>query len=70
MARDEPGIGFYLPEIYRLRGECLLALSGNNKDEARQAFASACEIADRQGAIILERRAEACLAELVSSDLR
>lgn len=22
---DEPGIGFYLPEIYRLRGECLLA---------------------------------------------
>jgi predicted ATPase len=67
---DEPGIGFYLPEIYRLRGECLLALSGNNKDEARQAFASAYEIADRQGAIILERRAEACLAELVSSDLR
>ncbi|HYA07147.1 MAG TPA: adenylate/guanylate cyclase domain-containing protein, partial [Xanthobacteraceae bacterium] len=23
---EEPGIGFYLPEIYRLRGECLLAL--------------------------------------------
>ena len=25
-AIDEPGVGFYLPEIYRLRGECLLAL--------------------------------------------
>jgi class 3 adenylate cyclase/tetratricopeptide (TPR) repeat protein len=27
---DEPGVGFYLPEIYRLRGECLLALGRDN----------------------------------------
>ena len=38
---DEPGVGFYVPEIYRLRGECLLALGRDNKDEARQAFATA-----------------------------
>jgi tetratricopeptide (TPR) repeat protein len=61
---DEPGIGFYLPEIYRLRGTCLLALSRNNKNEARSAFATALDIARRQGAIILERRAEASLSEL------
>ena len=60
---DEPGVGFYIPEIYRRRGECLLALSRENKDEARQAFAAARDIALRQGAVILQRRAEASLAE-------
>jgi predicted ATPase/class 3 adenylate cyclase len=61
---DEPGVGVYLPEIYRLRGACLLALSRGNKDEARSAFATARDIARRQGAVIFERRAEAALAEL------
>ena len=60
---DEPGVGFYLPEIYRLRGECLLALSRCNKDEARSTFATARDIARRQGATIFERRAEASLSE-------
>jgi predicted ATPase len=61
---EEPGIGFYLPEIYRLRGACLLALDRHNKDEARSAFATALDIARRQGAIVLQRRAEASLAEI------
>jgi tetratricopeptide (TPR) repeat protein len=60
---DEPGVGFYLPEIYRLRGACLLALSRGKKDEARAAFATARDIARRQGATIFERRAEASLSE-------
>jgi hypothetical protein len=59
---DEPGIGFYLPEIYRLRGECLLALCRKNKGEAGSAFAIALEIARRQGAVIFQRRAEACIS--------
>jgi class 3 adenylate cyclase/tetratricopeptide (TPR) repeat protein len=63
---DEPGVGFYLPEIYRLRGACLLALSRDNKDGARSAFATARDIARRQGAVIFERRAEASLSELAS----
>jgi class 3 adenylate cyclase/tetratricopeptide (TPR) repeat protein len=61
---DEPGIGFYLPEIYRLRGACLLALGRDNKVEARSDFATALDIARRQGAIIFERRAEASLSDL------
>jgi class 3 adenylate cyclase/tetratricopeptide (TPR) repeat protein len=61
---DEPGVGLYLPEIYRLRGECLLALDHNNKDQARQAFITAADIARRQGAIIFQHRAEASLREL------
>ena len=66
---DEPGVGFYLPEIYRLRGACLLALDRGNKDEARAAFVTARDIARRQGAIILQRRAEAAISEL-SNDAR
>ena len=60
---DEPGIGNYLPEIYRLRGACLLALDRHNKAEARSAFKNAVDIAQRQGAIIFERRAAASLSE-------
>ena len=63
---DEPGVGFYVPEIYRLRGECLLALGRGNKDEARQAFATARDSARRQGAVIFERRAEASLAAVTN----
>jgi class 3 adenylate cyclase/tetratricopeptide (TPR) repeat protein len=61
---DEPGVGFYLPEIYRLRGKSLLALARSNKDAARQSFLTARDIARRQGAVIFERRAEASLVEL------
>ncbi|HEY1983257.1 MAG TPA: adenylate/guanylate cyclase domain-containing protein [Xanthobacteraceae bacterium] len=60
---DEPGVGFFLPEIYRLRGQCLLALSRTSKDEARQTFTTARDIARRQGAVLFERRADAALAE-------
>ena len=63
---DEPGVGFYVPEIYRLRGECLLALDRNNNNEARQAFVAARDIADRQGAVIFAHRTQACLAELTN----
>jgi class 3 adenylate cyclase/tetratricopeptide (TPR) repeat protein len=60
---DEAGIGIYLPEIYRLRGACLLALDRRNKAEARSAFASAVDIAKRQGAVIFEHRAQASLSQ-------
>ena len=63
---DEAGVGIYLPEIYRLRGACLLALDRRNKAEARSAFATAADIARRQGAVIFERRAEASLSELTT----
>ncbi len=61
---DQPGVGFYLPEIYRLRGACLLALSRDNKHEAHATFAIARDIARNQGAVIFERRADASLSDL------
>jgi tetratricopeptide (TPR) repeat protein len=67
---EEPGIGFYLPEIYRLRGGCLLALDRDNLAEARSAFATALDIAKRQGAVIFERRAEASLSEIARAGSR
>ncbi len=49
---------------HRLRGLCLVALDRGNKDEARAAFVTAKEIADRQGAVIFARRAETALLGL------
>ena len=63
-ATDEPGIGFFLPEIHRLRGECLLSLNRRNKAEARQAFTTALNDARQQGAMLFERRTEARLVEM------
>src|SRR5580698_3642994 len=63
---DEPGVGFYVPEIYRLRGECLLALDRNNRNEARQAFVTARDFANRQGAVIFAHRAQTGLAALTN----
>jgi hypothetical protein len=64
---DEPGVGFYLPEIPCLRGECLLALGRQYTEEARRAFAMARDVARQQGAAIFERRAETALAEVANS---
>jgi predicted ATPase len=61
---DEPGVGFYLPEIHRLRGECLLSLSRRNKAKARQAFMTARDVARLQGATLFELRAKTRLVEM------
>ena len=63
-AVDEPGVGFYLPEIHRLRGECLLSLNRRNKAEARRAFTTARDDAGQQGAKLFQRRATAGLGEM------
>ena len=67
VANQEPDVGFYLAEIWRLRGLCLLALDRANKEKARHAFTAARDIARHQGAIVFERRAVVSLAELGQS---
>jgi predicted ATPase len=61
---DEPGIGFYLPEIHRLRGECLLSLNRRNRAEALQAFTTARDNARQHGATLFEYRAATRLVEI------
>jgi hypothetical protein len=58
------GVGFYLPENHRLRGECLLSLSRRNKANARQAFMTARDVARLQGAMLFELRAKTGLVEM------
>ena len=63
---SQPGIGVYLPEIYRLRALCLAPARSTaaTRRRAKSHFTTAIEIARRQGATLLERRAEASLSEL------
>jgi class 3 adenylate cyclase len=63
-ANEEPEVGYYLAEIWRLRGHCLLALDRNNKAEAQHTFITARNVAKRQGAIVFASRAETSLAEI------
>jgi tetratricopeptide (TPR) repeat protein len=58
----EPGVGFYLPELLRLRGECLLRLDPPRLDEAARDFQSAIAFATRQNAVLFRLRAAMSLA--------
>jgi predicted ATPase len=58
----EPGIGIYVPEIHRLRGESLLRLDTSRLDEAVQEFEMAIRTAKKQGARIFQLAAALSLA--------
>jgi class 3 adenylate cyclase/tetratricopeptide (TPR) repeat protein len=53
----EPGVGLYLPELHRLRGECLLRLGPSRFDEAIRDFQSAIALAKQQNALLFRLRA-------------
>ena len=63
----EPGVGFYLPEIHRLRGECLLRLDQTNFDKAEREFESAIKVAKLQQAHAFQLTAAIALARAWSS---
>ncbi len=58
----EPGVGFYLPELQRLRGECLLLLNPPDFDEAVREFEAAIATARLQNARAFQLRAAIGLA--------
>ena len=59
---EEPGVGFFLPEIHRLRAECLLQLGQTNFDEAVREFEMAIAAARQQQSRAFELRAALGLA--------
>ncbi|MCI0454274.1 MAG: AAA family ATPase [Candidatus Dadabacteria bacterium] len=61
------GERFYQAELYRLKGEQLLALSPDNKAEAESSFRKAIDIAGHQSAKSLELRATTSLSRLLKS---
>ena len=61
-AVTEPRVGVYLPEIYRLRGECLLRLDPPRFDEALGEFETAIAISKQQKAHVFQLSAAMSLA--------
>src|SRR5207249_306241 len=61
---EKHGARFCEAELYRLKGELLLALSTENHREAEACFRQALEIARRQSAKSLELRAALSLSRL------
>lgn len=61
---EETGIHIYEPELYRLRGEFLLALDPQSSVEAEACFRQAIDLARRDQAKSLELRAAMSLARL------
>ncbi|MEO8344052.1 MAG: adenylate/guanylate cyclase domain-containing protein [Betaproteobacteria bacterium] len=58
----EPGVGFYVSELHRLRGICLIRSSPAHAAEAMDAHRTALDIAAGQGATLLELRAAVSLS--------
>ena len=61
---DKLGAHFYDAELYRLKGELLLAQKGQGQEEAVTCFQQALEVTRRQHAKSLELRAATSLARL------
>jgi predicted ATPase len=63
----EPGIGFYLPELYRLQGVCLLRLDSRNKEEAMSSLQMAIDVAKQQNATLFQLKAAIDIAKAARS---
>jgi predicted ATPase len=59
---NEPGVGFFLPEIHRLRAECLLRFDPPNFDEVVREFEMAIAAAKQQQSRAFELQAAIGLA--------
>jgi hypothetical protein len=64
---QEPNVGLYLPEIHRLRGECLLRLDPGAFDQTVLEFETAIEIAKEQQARIFQLAAAVSLVHATAA---
>lgn len=60
---NEPGVGLFVPELYRLQGLCLLRLDSNNESDAIKSLATAVDVAKQQKATFFELKAAIDLAK-------
>jgi len=63
----EPGVGIWVPELYRLQGLCLLRLDSHGKEEAITSLQMAVDTAKQQGTPLFQLKAAINLAELANS---
>ena len=62
----EPGIGVFVPELYRLQGLCLLRLDSHSKEEAMNSLQMAVDIAKQQNAALFQLKAAIDMANAAS----
>jgi class 3 adenylate cyclase/tetratricopeptide (TPR) repeat protein len=62
---EQTGLGFLLPELYRLLGDCLLELKSFGREEIADKYRKAIEIAQDRGMKFLELRAANRLVRLL-----
>jgi predicted ATPase len=63
----EPGVGLYVPELYRLQGMCLLRLDSGNKEDAMASLQMAGDIAKQQNALLFQLKAAVSMAAAADS---
>jgi class 3 adenylate cyclase/tetratricopeptide (TPR) repeat protein len=63
----EPGIGFGVPELYRLQGTCLLRLDSPKEEEAMTSLQMAVDIAKQQNAALFQLKAAIDMANAANS---
>jgi hypothetical protein len=63
----EPGIGIFVPELYRLQGICLLRLNPDNWEEAMTSLQTAIDVAKQQNATLFQLKAAIDMANAASS---
>ena len=64
---SEPGIGVFVPELYRLQGLYLLRLDSHNQEEAMRSLQMAVDIAKQQNAVLLQLKAAISMAQAARS---
>jgi class 3 adenylate cyclase/tetratricopeptide (TPR) repeat protein len=63
----EPGIGMFVPELYRLQGMCLLRLDSHNEEDAMSSLQMAVDIAKQQNTTLFQLKAAINMAGAASS---
>jgi len=63
----EPGVGMFVPELYRLQGLCLLLLDSHSKEEAMTSLQMAMDIAKQQQATFFHLKAAINMAAAARS---
>ncbi len=67
-AAEQTGGRYYEAELYRLKGELLMALAQENRAQAEACFRQAIEMAHRQQAKSFELRAAVSLTRLLRNE--
>jgi class 3 adenylate cyclase len=60
-----PHVGFFMPEMWRLKGELLMHISAGDRAESERCLRTALTASERQGALLLQLRAATSLARLL-----